>query len=230
MSARPKTATRIAAIDLGGLTLDIDVDTDWKRLLADTPQDQVAEISTGFHFLIHLGAMRLPYSIKTRFLSCYSAPAAVKARDVAIDGLVSVNHEAELHIIREAAEFQHNRLAGKYRDKPDQAHSDMTLFAIGFAEIVQRRDAAALRRLISIIEAGKMPDGERGGIGSADGEMLEKFCKLHLASRSLPTKKQLRNECGLGSLEDEKMATKRMRKLGLWGLPTEPEMRLPPPP
>ena len=231
-SDRPKNsrAAKIAAIDFFGFALDVDVDADWKELLADTPQNQVSAISTSYHFLIQLGCMRLPYAFKTRFLAHYSAPAAVKARDVAIDGLVSVNHEAELHIIREAAEFQHNRTEGKYRDKPEQAHLDMTSFAVGFAEIVQKKDVPALRRMINVIEARGIPDGERGGIGSADGYMLEKFCELHLATRSLPTKIQLRNACGLGSLEDENQATKRMKKLGLWGLPTEPEMRLIPPP
>jgi len=223
MTTRTKTAKRIATVDFCGIPIDIDIDAHWKEFLADTPQNRVSAISTGYHFVIQLGCMDLPRAIKTRFLAHYTTRAADKARSVAIDGLVSVNHEAELHIIREAAQFQQNRAEGKYLDKPDQAHMDMTLFAIGFAEIVQRRDAAALRRMISIIEAGKMPDGERGGIGSADGDMLEKFCELHLESRSLPTKKQLRQACGFGDESWEKLASKRMRKLGLWGLPTEPE-------
>ncbi|MCX6880759.1 MAG: hypothetical protein NTW21_44185 [Verrucomicrobia bacterium] len=223
---RPKKSLTagIATVHIEGMTLKVDVDEAWKRLLSDAPQKQVASISTGFHFLIHLGCMALPYAIKTRFLSHYSAPKAIKARDIAIDGLVAVNHERELHILEQAGAFHHNLTTGKYRDDDDRMNMDMLLFAVGFAEVVYKRDAAALRRMINIIEAGRMPPGERGGVGSADGYMLEKFCELHLATRSLPTKKRLRNECGLGGLENEKIAAKRMKKLGLWGLPTEPEI------
>jgi hypothetical protein len=224
MSTTKKTAKRIATVQYLGITFDVDVDAHWKRFLGDTPPNQLGSISTDLHFLIQLGCMDLSYPIKTRFLKFYSDPSKIKHRGISINGLVSTNYEAELNILREAALFQHKRTTGKYRDNLDVAHMDMTSFAVEFAEIVQRRDVPALRRMINIIEAGGVPSGERGGVGSADRYMLEMFCKLHLATRSLPTKKQLRNACGLGKLEDEKLAAKRMKKLGLWGLPTEPEI------
>ena len=59
--------------------------------------------------------------------------------------------------------------------------------------------------------------------------MLREFVTLYIETRSLPTKKALRQACGLGDLENEKTAAKMMKTLGLWGLPTEREVRSAPP-
>ena len=110
------------------------------------------------------------------------------------------------------------------KDRPGLFDMDMLRFCIGFAEIVRKRDVSALRRMVKIFENGGLPQGERGGLDSEDGCMLEKFVELHMASRSLPTKKALREACKIGGLNPEEVAAARMKKLGLSGLPEKTEI------
>jgi hypothetical protein len=219
-----KPSKKISAIQWCGTKLDIDADKDWKRLLEESPEEQVAAIAWDLHFLIHLGWMDLPHAIKTRFFSEYTKPAAIKTRGVAIDGLIASNYDNEMDLVTSAAQFHRDRHAGRYKDRLEDAHCDAVLIAARMGEIVAGRDVAALRRMIAILESRGLPQGDRGGISSEDGYMFRKFCELHIQTRSLPTKKQLREACGLGDRSWEKLASKRMRKLGLWGLPTEPEI------
>lgn len=204
--------------------LRIDVDKWWQTLLAMPPAERVGAALSPWRITINMVGVELPDRIKNRFLDHFLDPEAEDARAVALGGLVAANHDREMGIIESARQFDRRRLAGEYAGRLEDAAGDMILFAPCFAEIVANRDVSSLRRMINILEAGGLPAGERGGIGSADGYMLEKFAELHVASRSLPTKKALRDACGLGKNEDEKISSKRMNKLGLRGLPTEPEI------
>ncbi|MFZ9937167.1 MAG: hypothetical protein ACO3JG_08905 [Luteolibacter sp.] len=219
---------RIATISYGDgeiqTPIEIDVDEHWNGVLERTPEERLNFVSSPFHFLIHLQHMELPTSIKDRFYAHYCKPSAVKARDVARWGLVASNYNNELSILYAVDDFNQRRIAGCYKDRPGLFDMDMLRFCIGFAEIVRKRDVSALRRMVKILENGGLPQGERGGLDSEDGCMLEKFVELHLQSRSLPTKKALREACKIGGLNPEEVAAARMKKLGLSGLPEKTEI------
>jgi hypothetical protein len=214
----------IVKIDYLGITFKVDANESWNRIQSLSIEEQRGSVLTDLHFLIHLHDIDLPLEIRKRFFKNFTNQAARKARDVAIDGLIYTNYEREFLLLHSARDFFRERAAGKFKGDHMAALGEMTTFAIPFAEIIESRDTGALRRMIAIIESKRIPDGSRGGVGSEEGYMLEKFCELHLATRSLPTKKALREACGLGDLSDEKLASKRIKKLGLWGLPTEPEI------
>lgn len=216
------TEKRTVTLELEGVGVTIDIDENWQGLLARDHDNRLGLVSSPFHFLIHLKHMDLPEEIKNRFWTHYTTAAAVKARDVATYGLTATNSSRERYIL-DAAVTLHEQLAeGFYANRPESfMYNDMLVFAMAFAEIVHNRDAAALRRMVKILEDGGLASNERGGVGSADGDMFEKFVVLHIETRSLPTKMALRNACGLGDRADYKVASKRMKKLGLWGLPTE---------
>ncbi len=215
--------SEIAKIKYHGITLEVDPDQNWLDLKSLPIEDQRNQVLTDLHFLIHLGTIDLPYSIKTRFFDYFTKPECNHSREVAKWGIVESNYSNEAHLVESALKFSHDRKSGKIQSQDAFFRSTASL-ALEITEIIEKRDVAALRRIISIIENKGIPEGSRGGVGSEDGYMLEKFCDLHLATRSLPTKKALRDACGLGAREDEKMASKRMDKLGLKGLPTEPEI------
>lgn len=223
-----KKGKRIATISYGDgeiqTPIEIDVDEHWDGVLERTPEDRLNFVSSPFHFLIHLQHMDLPAAIKDRFYAHYSKPSAVKVRDVALWGLVASNYGNELSILHSVDDFNERRTAGWYKDRPGLFDMDMLRFAIGFAEIVRKRDVSAFRRMEKILKSGGLPQGERGGLDSEDGFMFKNFVELHLASRSLPTKKALREACRIGGLNPEEVAAARMKKLGLSGLPEKTEI------
>ena len=218
-----KKEQRIATIYIGDekakSPIMIDIDEHWKGLLERPAEARLGMVSSPFHFLIHLQHMGLPDAIKERFYSNYCKPSAVKARDVALWGLVGSNYSNEMRIIQAAEDFNQRRAEGFYKDHPDLFEMNLLGFAIGFADILRDSNTSALRRMVKILESGGLPQSERGGLDSEDGYMLEKFVELHLESRSLPTKKALRDACKIGGLNPEEVAAARMKKLGLSGLP-----------
>jgi len=221
---KPRIATIYYGDNENKTPIKIDVDEHWNGVLERPAEDRLGFVSSPFHFLIHLQHMDLPDAIKDRFYLNYSKPSAVKARDVALWGLVGSNYGNELSILHSVDDFNERRMAGWYKGRPALFDMDMLRFAIGFAEIVRKRDVSALRRMVKILENGGLPQGERGGLDSEDGCMLEKFVELHLQSRSLPTKKVLREACKIGGLNPEEVAAARMKKLGLSGLPEKTEI------
>jgi hypothetical protein len=224
MSAKPKKKN-LVKINYAALpTFKVDADQNWAELKSLPIHDRREQAISILHFLIQIHEIDLPEKIKNRFLKFYCAPDAIKARDVAFSGLTFANHEKESVMIDCAQDFLARRDHGKFKDDQNEGLFALAPIALQFAEIIEKRDVPALRRIIAIIESKGAPDGSRGGIGSEDGYMLEKFADLYLATRSLPTKKALRDACGLGKRADEKMASKRIDKLGLKGLPTEPEI------
>lgn len=212
-------------ISYAGLpSIKIDPDKHWQDLKSMPIQDQRESVTTVLHFLFQIHEINLPQKIKERFLQYYCDQSAIMARDVAFKGLTEKNRAEVLLLVSITQSFIDSRNNSEFADNLEDGLHALAPIGFKFAEIIEKRDVAALRRIINIIESKGASEGSRGGIGSEDGCMLEKFCDLHLATRSLPTKKALRDACGLGAREDEKLATKRMKKLGLWGLPTEPEI------
>ncbi len=219
------TKKNLVTINYAGFdTFKVDADKNWQELNLLPIHERREQSISILHFLIQIHEIDLPENIKNRFLQFYCAPDAIKARDVAFSGLTHSNHKRESEMIDCAQDFLAQRDHGKFKDDLNEGLFALAPIALQFAEIIEKRDVPALRRIIAIIESRGIPEGSRSGAGSEDRYMLEKFCELHLATRSLPTKKALRKACGLSDRVDEKLATKRMKKLGLWGLPTEPEL------
>ncbi len=209
------------------LAVVVDVEAHWEDLISRPPESRLGVVAGPMHWMIHLDGINLPDAIKDRFWSHYTAPGKDSARDVAIYGLTAANSASERRILDGAETFKSLLEEGHYAKRPEQMNDDMLLFALGFADIVRKRDTAALRRMVKIIDGNE--DNQRGGYGSELGEMFREFVNLHVETRSLPTKKALRHACGLGDRESEKIAAKMMKTLGLWGLPTEREVHSAPP-
>ena len=213
----------LVKINYMGIAMEVDAEKDWDRLTQLDIEERRRSVLGDLHFMIHIFDFNLSHEIKTRFLDCFSAAGKARARDVALEGVVNVNHQGELLLLQEARQYHRERGAGKIKNADDFMESAAG-FAVKFAEIADTKNVPALRRMIAIMESSGIPDGSRGGIGSEERFMLEKFCDLHISTRSLPTKSALRKACRLNGLEDKKLADNRMKKLGLWGLPTEPEI------
>jgi hypothetical protein len=224
MSAKPKKKD-LVKFDVSGFpTLHIDPDKKWEHLKTLSVENRRESILTDFHFLIQLHAMKISEKIKTRFIKDFTKSAAIKHRSVAMRGLIQANYDRVFDLLINAVDLDKGRECGAFTDDKESGFSAMAVVSIGFSEIIAKRDTASLRRMITIIENKGIPDGTRGGVGSEEGYMLEKFCDLHFATRSLPTKKALREACKIQGNNPDKLAEKMMKKLGLWGLPTEPEI------
>ncbi len=219
-----KKTSSIVECKLMGIDCKIDGEKHWRDFTAQSSEERLTQCSDSIHFLIQLHFMDISEKIRNRFLKYFSTPAAQASRKGAIDGLVAKNYAQADHLLSLAQSFIRDRDSGEYSTDTDSGMAAMAAIALGFADIINNRDVSSLQRMIKIIENKGVPDGVRGGVGAEERYMLEKFTELHLTSRSLPTKKALRDACGLGAREDEKLATKRMKKFGLWGLPTEPEI------
>lgn len=219
-----KSETRLMKYFIGSLEIDVDPDMAWQDVLDEGSREQVASVADSYHFAIQLQVIELPLAMKKQFWQHYAKPDAEDARTRAYLGLAHRNHLEEFKLVQDAISYQRRTGEGFYREDQKRFLEGGWQIGYKFSELIAVGDAPALRRIANIIEAGGIPEGRRGGIASEDGYMLENFVKLHLASRCLPTKKQLRAACGLNAIEDKKLADKRMRKLGLWGLPTELEI------
>lgn len=94
-------------------------------------------------------------------MSPYTAPGKDSARDVAIYGLTAANSASERRILDGAETFKSLLEEGHYANRPEQMNDDMLPFALGFANIVRKRDTAALRRMVKILDGNE--DNQRGG-------------------------------------------------------------------
>lgn len=219
---------QITTITKGSLpALNLDAGESWKEWVSLTPSERCEEMGT-WHFTIHLPHMDLPPRIKKRFWNHFSCAKAEIARAVAAMGTKAANHCSEMSLALDAIGFHQDIKSGRIKNELKNGKNPGLAIAAKFSEmafsVAKSGDAAPLRRLITILESNMLPIGDRGGISSEDGFMLQQFTELHTATRSLPTKAELRKACGLNKLDDKKLADKRMKKLGLAGLPTELEI------
>jgi hypothetical protein len=221
---KKKTKLRLNCGEILIVEKEFNVADHWKAV-DDMPNDtRLHYVSSPFHFMIVLKHMELPELVKERFLYHYTASAAEKARDVALLGIVGSNYSKEISIINAAVEFHQALLDGTYADHPDRLENDMLPFALSFAKIAHSFDVQAIERMLRIVKVRGLPPGVRGGEDSKSREMFERFEELHVYTRSLPTKMELRKACGLADLADAKVASVRMKKLGLAGLPTKSDL------
>jgi len=206
----------------GGLVIKIDPAAHWQRLIEETPEDQNDSIVSGHHWMIVLFDINLPQDQKNRFWEDYQQPEAEKNRKKALKGLAWVNYEAERDLLNHTLwehEQREKAIAEKNEEACKLAWDGMALTGIKFADLVHALDYKAFERMAKILKEGKTPvsDAPKGGEHSDAGQMLRHFIRLHLETRGLPTKKELREACGL--TDDPKRASSLMKELGLSGLP-----------
>jgi hypothetical protein len=206
------------------------VDRKWAELKKSPSEERLDCILDPTHWLTALPAIDLPEEIKDRFFANFTEPEAIRNRRVAHRGLTAANYSKEAELVDAVLSYGDQK-KGIFEGKRDAIH-DPELLMINahsicedFCELIEEGNIPALRRIINIVENGmRVPISQRGGHSSVAGQMLLQFSSLHIYSRSLPTKKQLREACGLGDRADEKVATKMMKDLGLFGLPTAREV------
>jgi hypothetical protein len=219
-------APRETKVTIHGCEATFDADDDWRALGTLSESDILDTLAGTLHWQIQLPWMTESESIRQKFWKAYSTPKAEEARNVAIFGTVWNNHDDELLLLQRATSFRRSIAAGAYAEKPSKSLLE-SAGAIGlrFAELAAAGDPAPFLRMAKILKEGGMPAAAkpRGGIRSEDGRMFAAFCRLYVKARKLPSKRDLRRACGLADRVNEKLATKRMTKLGLSGLPTLPE-------
>ena len=226
---KPKNHVRTTTITgILSVPWEVDADDHWETFLAKSSRERCVTMANQLHFVIQLPHIDLTEKIKRKFWDHFATEKADRVRNAALYGTKEANHEGEFLSVRLALNFHNTRIEGGYRDRLEDFKNDSVGLALTFSEMIASRNVPALRRIITIIEEKGMPDGKRSGCGSGCGSelgyMLEKFAELHATTRSLPTKAQLRKACGLNRTEDKKPADKMMNKLGLKGLPTEPQI------
>lgn len=206
----------------GGLVLPIVPSQHWEKLFQESDKERQESVIDEMHWLVVLHDMDLPQDAKDRFWQAFSEPAAITERKKALHGLTFVNYEKERDFLNNANwehESREQDLAAGNTDSLKMGWNDLASIGMQFAAMVHARDYKAFERMAKILKEGKTPvsDTPKGGEHSDAGHMIRQFIRLHLESRSLPTKKELRGACGMA--KDMKRASDLMKTLGLSGLP-----------
>ena len=215
----------ITRVNFAGLAMEFTpekVTARWQDFSSSPLAEQVQRVCGDAHWMIHGLSLNVPSEIFLRFWKAFDTPKCEKARAVAVIGLKNANHQEAIHIVEEAKEFDERRRLAQ----SEYAQCCAWTFASRLSEAIVNGNVLLMKQILAVMEAEKQKasnPNRRGGSCSEDGYMFQQFTKLHAESRSLPSKAQLRRACGLNNLEDKKTADDRMKKLGLWGLPTEAE-------
>ena len=216
--------------DATGHKLHVSIDRKWTELKKSPSEERLDCILDPTHWLTALPAIDLPEEIKDRFFANFIDPEAMRNRQIAHRGLTAANYSKEAQLVDAVLSYgdQKKRIFEGKRDAihdPELLMINARFICEDFCDLIEEGNIPALRRIINIVENGiRVPSSQRGGLGSVAGQMLLQFSSLHIYSRSMPTKKQLREACGLGDRVDEKVAAKMMKELGLSGLPTAREV------
>jgi hypothetical protein len=228
---RAKKKKKLTACKMFGVKFDIDTDVLWENLISEPFESQLATIADIHHFAYHIDHLKLSKKEADRFIEAYRKPQAMKARQVAIQGLASANHSDALDILRSASACVKRgaRIAEKINPMEEpldltQELQEVSLLGLGarLVEIVGMGDFKKLEQMARLLRDGKIPatDKPRGGEDAQIGQMFRDFCQLHINLKGLPTKKQLRVACGIGpDHEGMEQARRMMNKLGLSELP-----------
>lgn len=213
-----------------------DIDFYWRTLLEEQADDRAEAICLdGVHWFGLLRHIDLPQQTKDSFWSAFRKAEAVENRREALIGLKQARRNAEVSILNDTKkaisaldassrmQIYHMMNDNKEGILREINFSTLIMSNIGhkFAKLVRSGDYKAFDKISEILKNGIEIDSatSKGGEFTTDGIVLRKFVDLHVESRSLPTKKELREKSGLG--RDMKAAGKSMKKLGLSGLPTK---------
>ena len=195
----------------------------WKALAKMAESDVNSSVIDCWHWIIVLPVMDISPAAKSKFARAFETPDAAKERQKALHGLKANNFMAESDLI-DWAKAWYNSLLETVANG-DAAGEEITRSFLGeigerFAALARSGDYKSFERMAAIIKNGGTPVSDRGGEHSEPGIMIRHFIRLHIASRGLPSKKELRVACGLtDSIEDKNAARRTMIKLGLSGLP-----------
>ena len=159
-----------------------------------------------------------PREVISRFRKSYNSPEAREKRFAAIVG-IQKHADTELSNLMNDAVAYHRRMREADRDI-DMAGVDAMAIAERLAALVAAGDHRPFQRMAAIVKSGGAREGEKGGKHSVDGMVFDAFCRFVFESQKLPTKKELRERCGLtaGKMEG-KLFREACNRLGLAGLP-----------
>jgi hypothetical protein len=221
---------KLVEVEIFGVKCFVNVDEMWNRLLEQPFDKQLQTIAHIDHFAHHVDHLGLSKEHADRFIEVYRNPIAVRARQVAVHGLVNANYSNAISILQNAADCVER--GAIIRGEMQTSHSmewihqsqKTALFCLGarLAEIVAMGEYKQLEQMAKILKGDKkdLDHNKRGGEHAERGNMFREFCRLHVASRALPTKKQLRAACGYGEdNQSVKVASDNMKDLGLGALP-----------
>lgn len=160
-----------------------------------------------------LDLLRSPKTALAAFRVPFDEPKARERRAAAVMGNQGIADAPLSNLIDMARRFN--------GPADDGWEIDALKIAGQIAELVTAGNHAAFQRMAAIVQNGGIRYGEKGGSYSAEGMVFASFCKLIRATRALPTKKALREDCGfvVGKQEEETFR-KACKSLGLNGLPT----------
>jgi len=226
-----KKSKKLTKVEMFGKKFNVNVDDLWNDLLSKSFESQLETIADIHHFAYHVDWLGISKLDADKFFEAYRRPGAIKARKVAIQGTTRANHGDAIDILHRASECAERgaKIAAK-ADSPEESlaytseaqETDLLCLGARLAEIAGLGDYKTLEQMARILKRCETPPDKkaRGGEYAEIGQMFRKFCQLHIELRGLPTKKKLREACGIGSDSDEmERARKMMVKLGLDELP-----------
>lgn len=224
MSAKPKK--RITTMSYGDkISVPVDADEQWKGFTGMDFFEQVQSVSECFFWQVQLPWIDLPEETRKQFWNGFQQGDAVKARSVAVHGIPYANKIEALNLLNDAIEFERNLTSGRFKGEKmkDAFQSGAMSIGLRFSKMAEMKDHCLFQQLADLIKAGGIDAGEKpkGGEPSLNGQIIRDFCQLVRTSRTLPTKKQLRDslDIGAGTSKVEKFRV-ALIELGLGGLPT----------
>lgn len=211
----------MVSVTISGVKMEVDIDARWSDFKKMPFEDQLETVTCSYFWMSQIFGVGLDVPAMNRFWANFQRPEAEKARDVAVNGITRVNNHALFSLLKSAMDFERDRAQGVYKDNHESGMMDGYVLGLRFAELATRKDPADFRRMAAMIKNGGEIEGARGGEDTFHGEIVREFCQYVSNTRTLPTKKEIRE--GLGISSDDKDKTEILRKslikLGLSGLP-----------
>ena len=145
-----------------------------------------------------------------------------KARERRIVAMVGIQEHADAALaalLNDALAY--HKCSEDENCDPDMIGVEAMRIAERLAALVNAGDHRPFQRMGAIVRNGGARKGEKGGEYTVEGIVFDKFCHFVCEVKKLPTKKELRELCGLASSKgDEKLFREACNRLGLAGLPT----------
>jgi hypothetical protein len=185
----------------------------WRLFRDASPEVQLDAIAegTGKHWGIVRSGLNVDRIGWLVFRAHYTDPAAEIVRAEALHGLRWVNYEEARAFLELTRDCDMDRTDLGFR----------ILSEVLIAKI-KNFDHKFFSDVAGMLKSRGVPKSEkpRGGAGSDMGVIFRAFCRLHTDTAGLPTREEVREECGFGSSDSAvKRAGRCLRDLGLAGLP-----------
>jgi hypothetical protein len=206
----------LVKVNTSGISYEVDIDQEWKEFKESEFDCQLESASSWNFWMTQLFGVDLPQETKNKFWNEFQKPAAGKARIIAVYGLKWANYADHFSLLKSAIDLIKDRDDGKLADKAEDALLHFASIGMRFAEMTARRDHRDFRRMAELIKDGGIPSGKRCGEDELNAEIMREFTIHFRNTRTLPTKKQLREAVGEN---DAERFRKSLFQLGLSGLP-----------